>query len=284
MNPDLPKLFLEEAADKLGIGMEQLPDLQGADCRARATSVFSDGSAGGISTESLVGAERLTMENSWRLIEAFSFPGPVYVFGNLRDGPSVFRFLSLGDALIVIGEAPPFDFYIVDWECTFLLAHDEYDTLFGCGVARPFVRTIGDPIHGQRDRARIADAIPSRFTRLYVDGSMMLEALLLGVMRSIGGTRERNSVETSDLTVDVRRNDDFDQASLDSDPRDYLRYRYSVEIEGTEAVPLTQYLESVATIMQGIFDLGANVVASCDWEDALPGSGRLGPVFAGSIR
>ena len=134
--------LLPDAAEALGVGLEILSNQEAQSIRQLASQHFSDGTGSGITSENLVNLARLSRDESWKLIAAFGFSGPVILFTNYRDGKSMFKFSSVGDAVAVIGEAPPFDFYLVDRDCTFLFAHDEYENLFGCGTAKAFVESL----------------------------------------------------------------------------------------------------------------------------------------------
>jgi hypothetical protein len=135
---DFPDWWLPDAARDAGGVAERVGDAESQEIRRRATAAFGDGS-GVVTTESFADATHITGEGNWRLIEDFGYSGPVYVFTNPLDGDSVFRFLNIGDALRALAEAPQFDFYLVDRECTFMFAENSYETLFGCGLARDFV-------------------------------------------------------------------------------------------------------------------------------------------------
>ena len=142
MSWERAKTYLQDVANELGIGIELLTAQQAQSLRDRASRRFSDRTSNGITTENLVDCARLSRDNSWQYIESFEFVGPVILFTNLRDGESMFKFSSIRDAMAVLKEAPPFDFYLIDQDCSFLLAHNEYDTLFGCGAAKPFVESL----------------------------------------------------------------------------------------------------------------------------------------------
>ncbi len=134
--------LLLDVADGLGVRMEVLSNQEAQSVRERASRSFSDGTGNSLTNENLAHCARLSRDESWKLIGAFGFSGPVILFTNFRDGSSMFKFSSIGNALVVLSEASPFDFYLLDQDCTFLFAHDEYDNLFGCGSAKAFVESL----------------------------------------------------------------------------------------------------------------------------------------------
>jgi hypothetical protein len=121
--------------------VEVLPQTEATRLRADAQARYAKSGAA-LTSETLVDAGRITRDQSWKLIRYFSFAGAVVVFTNKRDGTRIFAFASVRDALDVLGECPPFDFYLMDASCSFLFAHDEYDNLFGCGAAKTFLLSL----------------------------------------------------------------------------------------------------------------------------------------------
>ena len=120
------------------------------------------------------------------------------------------------------------------------------------------------------------------YTRLYVDSAMSLSQLLEVAARAVGGTLDADTVIAGDVQIDVRMNDDFDRHAVNIDPTDFIHYVYSIEIEEDSRVALESYLELVRKVMCAIQTGRSNVVAACDWEDELPGAGKLGPAFSRS--
>jgi len=92
-----------------------------------------------LTTESLGGCVRLTEPDSWERVGDFPWQGHVVIFANPRDSREMLWVCSLEDAMIILAEAPPFDFLLTAQDCSFLFAHDQYDNLFGCGIAKEFL-------------------------------------------------------------------------------------------------------------------------------------------------
>ncbi|MBL4635469.1 MAG: hypothetical protein JKY56_16530 [Kofleriaceae bacterium] len=83
------------------------------------------------------------------------------------------------------------------------------------------------------------------------------------------------------VEVDVSSSKDFDTDVIARDPSEFIYYPYTVDVESAPGLSLKSYLEQVSTVMIHLAGEGATVVASCDWEQHLPGSGRLGSPFGG---
>ncbi|NVB80439.1 MAG: hypothetical protein HOV81_18750 [Kofleriaceae bacterium] len=122
--------------------IEILPDDEASAIRARAADTFTDGTVRTVYPGALVGYAQVTCDQSWKLIADFPAAGPVVLFTNREDGETMFLLATIRDAVAVVGEMYRADFYLVDRDCTFLFAADEYDTLFGCGTAALFVAKL----------------------------------------------------------------------------------------------------------------------------------------------
>lgn len=117
------------------------------------------------------------------------------------------------------------------------------------------------------------------YVRLYVDLESHPEVLLQQLAGFVDGDVKRRTVAAKGLEVDVSRNDEFSPDRLRSDKRDFLYYPLSFDIEATGGTPLDEFLAEVGRIMNWLASLGASVVASCDWEELLPGHGKVGAPF-----
>lgn len=119
------------------------------------------------------------------------------------------------------------------------------------------------------------------FSRLYVASPRPLSELVDAIARVLDASEHMCTITTPVASTDLLTNDDYDRAALEWDASDYIRYPYSVDIESAPNVGLYRYLDEVALIMRTLHSHGSNVVASCDWEELLPGAGKLGAAFAG---
>lgn len=144
MNVERAKLLLLPTAESLGVEVSIPPRAAAESLRHRAALAFADSRV--VSSENLAHGARITQSQSWELLAEFPYRGEVLVFSNFRDGDSMFKFRSISEALLVLGESPPFDFYLCNPELTFLFAHDEYENLFGCGDGIEFVLARGGEV------------------------------------------------------------------------------------------------------------------------------------------
>jgi hypothetical protein len=117
------------------------------------------------------------------------------------------------------------------------------------------------------------------YTRLYVNCDAALNELREHVAAALNGQIEFRTVVAYAVEADVMENIDSDPSSVLNAPCDFIHYPYSVEIEGTSNVTLAEYINVVSHVMRSLHSTGAWIVASCDWESDLPGSGKLGGPF-----
>ena len=114
------------------------------------------------------------------------------------------------------------------------------------------------------------------YTKLFVNIEMTHDELLRFVARLFGGDIEMWTVVCRSLDFDVRPNDDVDIQVLDSALDEFIRFPFTIEVASTTDITLEDYLAAIARLMIEIETKSGSVVAACDWEDMLPGEGRLG--------
>ena len=134
--------ILAEVAIEQSLDVVPLSEEAAGVLTRRVAARFARPGARVVTYEVLSDFARFRSAGSWELIAGFNCDGPVVLFANPRDSSNMFRLDGLVAALTLLAEAPPFDFYLVDFECTFLFAHDEYDNLYGSGDAKRFVEGL----------------------------------------------------------------------------------------------------------------------------------------------
>lgn len=111
------------------------------------------------------------------------------------------------------------------------------------------------------------------YTKLFVDIDITLEALLQMVADILAGNIDMRTIETNSVEVDVFQNEYALKATNSSD---FIFYAYTVEVVNVEEMPLNVYIDLTSRVMNHLHKNSARVVAACDWEDQLPGGGKLG--------
>lgn len=110
---------------------------------------------------------------------------------------------------------------------------------------------------------------------LFVDADYSFDDLCVWVAAAVEGTTERWTVTAPPLILDIEHNEYRRTGARD----EFLRFPYVIAIQPIEMVELSleEYLDRVGLLMEALAAGGMRVVAACDWEDQLPGGGRLEP-------
>lgn len=116
------------------------------------------------------------------------------------------------------------------------------------------------------------------YTRLFVSSDRSHQDLLALVAEACAGKIEQGwTVVSGHYEVDVRPNDEGTEEARRAHPGDFLYFPFTAEVvTGEEANDVVAYIRFVGLLMNKLHAHGMRVVASCDWEDDLPGGGRLG--------
>ena len=116
------------------------------------------------------------------------------------------------------------------------------------------------------------------YSKLFVQTPRSHPDLLTFVASASKGTVDDGWTVVSGLyEMDVRPNDESTEEAHRAHPGDFLYFPYTVEVV-TESIAgeTSDYVQFVASLMKQLYADGMQVVAACDWEDELPGGGRLG--------
>ena len=109
---------------------------------------------------------------------------------------------------------------------------------------------------------------------LYVDLEVSEEELLEILEKKLGCIRKWWTMECGIIYIHTKISEFYVAGQR---AYDFVTFKFLVEVydESCE-VELDAYLEQLARVMLALQDMGARVVAACDWEERLPGGGRLG--------
>jgi hypothetical protein len=114
------------------------------------------------------------------------------------------------------------------------------------------------------------------YTRLFVDSSASLQTLLARLAVATSGAIDEGTLVAAPFELDVRRNEFARERDIESAEGDFMFFPYSVEIVADpRAADEMRYVAFVELVMRTLHAGGMTVVAACDWEDKLPGCGRL---------
>lgn len=115
------------------------------------------------------------------------------------------------------------------------------------------------------------------YTRIYVNGDADVLTVVDIIASATSGTIDWSTVIGMNCNIHVEQSDDFSPQALSVDPSDFIHFPINVEVESINTdMTLAGYLSVVSTVMESLARSGMQVVAACEWEDQLPGGGRIG--------
>lgn len=74
-------------------------------------------------------------DRAWEHLKDFIGENECIMFFNQNEEKEMFLIHSGDDLNFILAETCGFEFYITDKECTYLLAYNHHDILYGCGTA-----------------------------------------------------------------------------------------------------------------------------------------------------
>jgi hypothetical protein len=110
------------------------------------------------------------------------------------------------------------------------------------------------------------------YCKLYVAWSKIEEDLLEFISVHTNGTVDWCSVESSNASYSVLKNDEHDRKLSQRKQDGFLYYPFFVEIEPVESTERKTYLDELIGLLQAFRDVNIAVVAACGFEDELPGA------------
>lgn len=112
------------------------------------------------------------------------------------------------------------------------------------------------------------------YTKLFVNAPGNLKAFILEVGNIAGGEISLDTVVSVSLELDIKRND-MGHSQMGGPENDFLHFGFTIDVVNAVEMTLAHYLDQVGTVMTRLGEKGYCVVAACDWEEALPGRGRI---------
>lgn len=113
------------------------------------------------------------------------------------------------------------------------------------------------------------------YARVFVKVAGTLQELFGIVTSFVPGVYGCLNVVAQPYTLDFSSNP-YRSNLENSSPDDFLQYPYAIEVFADgKAVSLEEYLGFVSRLMTTLYDKGMDVVVACDWEERLPGGGKL---------
>lgn len=111
--------------------------------------------------------------------------------------------------------------------------------------------------------------------QLFVDSAMSLHDLRRTLSQLLAIEDQDGCLVGLGFEVDVRDNEDRANSRWGG-TKDFLRFPYSLEVYAMHTeTRVSDQTSFVARLMQTISAMGSRVVVAADFEEALPGGGRL---------
>ena len=105
--------------------------------------------------------------------------------------------------------------------------------------------------------------------KIYVDCDDSREDVVAKLVRVVHGVAHRSTIVSAVMEIDVRENDE--RRFLKKLPgKDFLLYRYCLEIEPSNAVENDKYQAAVGMLLGALWRSGWQAVGSCDVKRELP--------------
>ena len=106
------------------------------------------------------------------------------------------------------------------------------------------------------------------YCKVYVDAEVDTTQLIQQVGTLCGGTTSGRTIESTELTVDVSRNEDH--RPVRGEPAsDFVYFPYYLDVTPGDEVARDVYIGAVRALLHGLQRRGATVVAACDFENEL---------------
>jgi hypothetical protein len=106
------------------------------------------------------------------------------------------------------------------------------------------------------------------YCKIFVDFDGSRDALVRIAAPAGARVGDGFSFESDELSVDVRRNEDFDAGRRD-EPEGFLHFRYYLDVDPVANVARMAYVRAVDQLLGRLWATGAPAVAACDFEDEL---------------
>lgn len=113
---------------------------------------------------------------------------------------------------------------------------------------------------------------------LYVDASESEEVFAKGLANFLRLVTDKwNDIKSSEVSINILQNDDFDINERTDAENGFLFYRYKLEIEPNEELGQQNAVKFVSKILEYLWSKGYPATAACGYEDNLPNKGKLIP-------
>ena len=134
---------IEESARELGVSYRQLDKPDGEHVWRDVRDRYAGGSVSGWLFDRLADSVSAYAPDGWLHLPKLLDASPVLVLVEDGDRLKVFEFADAADVVLVLGNAPGFEFYAVPEDLSALVGHNHHDYLIADGDARSRFAALG---------------------------------------------------------------------------------------------------------------------------------------------
>jgi adenylate cyclase class IV len=108
------------------------------------------------------------------------------------------------------------------------------------------------------------------YCKLFVDINKPREFVVDIIQKSTNGNKIAHFIDCDWASFDVRDNDESSRWKAANSGEDgFLYFKYIIDSEKNEHTNIDSYIKHIHDLIQTLKNLGAKVVAACDFEDQL---------------
>lgn len=107
------------------------------------------------------------------------------------------------------------------------------------------------------------------YCKIYLNTNRDRAWLLQELADQCRGVLDGRTVNSSELVVDVSRNEDYDPTRA-QDPDGFVYFRYYLDVLPADGIERTPYIEAIRRLLLFFLQMDISAVASCDFESELP--------------
>lgn len=112
------------------------------------------------------------------------------------------------------------------------------------------------------------------YCKIYVNSEQDRSALLRQVAALCLGAVTGRTVSSTELVIDISRNEDSDPVRADASDG-FVYFPYYMDVLPANGVGRTIYIAAIRKLILGLRQMAGDTVAACDFEDELGESGNV---------
>lgn len=108
------------------------------------------------------------------------------------------------------------------------------------------------------------------YCKIYVNTALPRTLLANFIAKTCHGTVTLRTISATLFQIDVITNKEANSVLATSPEDGFLYYPYYLEIDPQDETEPSSYIAAIARLLRSFWELGANAVAACDFEEELP--------------